>query len=92
MNKYACPCLQRRDKFSKDLDAVLIRPVVHDRPEVVNICTYRLFGKEVAAQVSDVYVKRQWPVNRTDWAMNSIRSRRDVGNLACPSATTPGKS
>jgi hypothetical protein len=78
-----------RDELLKDLDAVLVRPVMENRAEVVNIRRDRLWREEVAALIVSMRV----PTGLQSYcAMNVTLSLRFAGSRRSPSATVSGRS
>jgi hypothetical protein len=78
-----------RDKRPKDLDTVLVRPVVEDGTEIVDIRLDGLWRKEVAASVVSM---RSATGPQSYCAMNVTLSLRFAGSRRFPSATVSGRS
>jgi hypothetical protein len=81
-------CKSRGERL-KDLDAVLVCPVVEDGTEVVDVRRDRLWRKEVAASVISM---RSATGRQSYCAMNVTLSLRFAGSRRFPSATVSGRS
>jgi hypothetical protein len=80
---------KRRRKILEDLNAILVRPIMEDGTEVVNICHDRLWCKEVATFIISMRLIIDC---RSYCAMNMTLSFRSVESRESPSAIVSGRS
>ena len=93
MNDDLSSRFQDRHKILKNLDAILVCPVMEDGSEIVYVCTDRLLVEEVAVTLRSA---QQIPPSKcskpTHCSMKVTLSLSSVGSLAFPSATGAGRS
>lgn len=89
MDDYSGTLFKSRGELLEDLDAVLVRPIMENGTEVVDICRDRLRCEEVAASIVSM---RLVAGCQSYCAMNVTLSFRSAGSRETPSATVSGRS